>query len=481
MADTQLTVGDVIAGKYRIESTIGEGGMGTVLAAVDEQLERPVAIKLLLAEHLANPEVKARFLREARAAVKIGSEHVARVYEVGTLPSGAPFMVMERLRGSDLASVLEREGPLQVRDATLFVIQACEAIAEAHAAGIVHRDLKPANLFLARLADGSSSIKVLDFGISKVIAKDQASSQLSLTQTRALLGSPLYMAPEQLRTPRDVDQRCDIWAMGSILYELLAGTPPFNAETLPQVTAQILLEAPAPLAERRRDVPAELEQVIVRALSKKPEERQGSIGEFALALVPFASRRARVTMERIAGLQRQGGMSGLELPPSMAPAAAPAMETTTLSATGTAWGSTEPGGGSVKARTKRVALGAAALLAVLGLVGTLAAVGGTNDAPSKLSRSTAMTRLAARPPLARATEPAVTSESPAPANPPPEAPEAPSAPAPSSSADGVAAPRPAPTRRITARPQRRPRKAQARTARSQTAVTDLRKQYGDRE
>src|SRR5580692_1093404 len=215
-----VSEGDLLAGKYRVERVLGAGGMGIVVAARHEQLDQMVAIKFVRDEALDNEEAVQRFLREARAAVKLKSEHVARVLDVGKLDSGAPYMVMEYLEGNDLGHILTEQGPMEAAAATDWILQACEAVAEAHAAGIVHRDLKPENLFLTNTVGGTQKIKVLDFGVSKSMGG--ASGELSnLTRTRAMLGSPLYMAPEQMRSSRDVDARADIWALGVVLFQLL--------------------------------------------------------------------------------------------------------------------------------------------------------------------------------------------------------------------------------------------------------------------
>src|SRR5512146_2483854 len=201
--------GDVLAGKYRIDKILGAGGMGVVVAAHHLHLDEKVAIKFLLFEALKNAEVVARFAREARAAVKIKSEHVARVSDVGTLENGSPYMVMEYLEGDDLSHLLAARGRFAVGEAIDFVLQACEAIAEAHVLGIVHRDLKPANLFCIRRADGRLSVKVLDFGISKMntvgaggAASSTGGRDQSMTRTSAIMGSPLYMSPEQLQSSK---------------------------------------------------------------------------------------------------------------------------------------------------------------------------------------------------------------------------------------------------------------------------------------
>jgi serine/threonine-protein kinase len=253
-------------------------------------------------------------MREARAAVKIHSEHIARVIDVNMMPNGSPYMVMEYLHGSDLAHVLQERGKLPLEEATLYVIEACDAIAEAHAYGIVHRDLKPANLFLAKLSDGSSRIKVLDFGISKSITTG-STPDVSLTRTSSMMGSPLYMSPEQIRSTRDVDSRTDIWALGVILYELLTGNLPFAGTSIPELAAKILLEPPIPLSHYRPDLPEELGAVLMRALQKDPNTRYPTAGEFVLDLVPYAPRKARVNVERITKLLTQAGMSSSSLMP----------------------------------------------------------------------------------------------------------------------------------------------------------------------
>src|SRR5262245_15691858 len=237
--------GGILAGKCRIDRVLGQGGMGIVVAAHHLQLDERVAIKFLLPEALANPEAVARFGREARAAVKIKSEHVARVTDVGALPeTGAPYMVMELMRGKDLGAALREQGALPVHLAVEYVLQACEALAEAHAIGIVHRDLKPANLFLTARADGSPCVKVLDFGISKIAAHSGSGSDMGMTRTQSIMGSPLYMSPEQMASARDVDQRSDVWAVGTVLYEIVTGHVPFTGETMPQLCTQILHHEP---------------------------------------------------------------------------------------------------------------------------------------------------------------------------------------------------------------------------------------------
>ncbi|MGK3984291.1 serine/threonine-protein kinase [Sorangium sp. So ce136] len=330
-ADGLVREGQVLAGKYRVERVIGAGGMGVVVAATHLQLEERVAIKLLLPAAARSRTLAERFVREARAAVKVKSEHVARVTDVGTLESGTPYMVMEFLAGSDLSDALRTGGPIPPQAAVEYVLQACEALAEAHAAGIVHRDLKPANLFLTRRADGSPCVKVLDFGISKVAT---GGADPRITDTKAVMGSPLYMSPEQLKSSRDVDARTDIWSLGVILFELLAGEPPFDGATMPQLCVAIMQGVPRPLAAFRADVPPALEAVVLRCLEKTPERRFRDIGELAEALAPFAAGRARISIDRISGISRSSG------PPRPALASGSGMTAPTLVGTSPSWSGT---------------------------------------------------------------------------------------------------------------------------------------------
>ncbi len=297
--------GDVLAGKYRVERVLGKGGMGFVVAAIHTQLQERVAVKFLMPELCQQEEPIARFLREARAAVRIRSEHVARVLDVGVLDDGAPYMVMEYLDGHDLSAELDRRMQLGVPEAIDYVLQACEAIAEAHARGIVHRDLKPANLFLTRRPDGSPLVKVLDFGISKAIVSE-AEAPASLTATQSLLGSPHYMSPEQVRKPKLVDARTDIWSLGVILYELLTGSLPFSAENAMSVLAAVVSDPTPRLRETRPDIPEGVEAVVFRCLSKEPAQRFADVAEFADALAPFAPPSAAPSIKRISGVLRGG-------------------------------------------------------------------------------------------------------------------------------------------------------------------------------
>jgi eukaryotic-like serine/threonine-protein kinase len=306
MQNVPVSVGEVIAGKYKLERVLGQGGMGVVFAAVDRELERRVAIKLLLPEHAENEGAVGRFLREAKAAARIRSEHVVQVYETGRLPAGVPYIVMEFLNGLDLAQKLEERGALPSDEAANYLLEACEALAHAHAAGVIHRDLKPANLFLARHADGTDVLKVLDFGISKL------DSGSALTKSATILGSPYYMSPEQLQTPTDVDARADVWALGVIAYELLSGRRPFDSESLPGLCVSILNSQPAPLSDLVPGTPPGFERFLERCLAKDRTERCQSVAEFAEAISDFApSGKARA--ERVARLLESGPVSSQSL------------------------------------------------------------------------------------------------------------------------------------------------------------------------
>jgi serine/threonine protein kinase len=294
---TQVFPGQILGGKYRVDRVLGAGGMGMVVAATHLQLEERVAIKFLLPEAMGNPEAVARFGREARAAVKIRGEHVARVIDVGSFENGAPYMVMEHLDGRDLSAVITERGALSPAEAVDAVLQACEALAEAHALGIVHRDLKPANLFLTRRPDGTPSVKVLDFGISKVT--NASASDNAMTKTSAIMGSPLYMSPEQMTASRDVDARTDIWAIGVVLYELLAGRAPFRAETLPEICGLILTAAPPAIRNFSPSTPEPLQLAVLRCLEKDRTRRFQSVSEVAQAIAPFGSRATSRSVERI--------------------------------------------------------------------------------------------------------------------------------------------------------------------------------------
>lgn len=307
--------GEVIAGKFRVERILGAGGMGIVVEARDVDLDDRVAIKLLLPAALERPDIVARFRREARAAVKIKSEHIARVIDVGSREDGSPFIVMEYLEGYDLSKPIRKNGRLPIRTAIDYVLQAAEALAEAHVLGIVHRDIKPPNLFLTLRADGSPCIKVLDFGISKVIGGIDTPDgvdvpEATLTQTSVVLGSPRYMAPEQISKPKAVDARADIWGIGTTFYRIVTGRAPYEGNTLPEIFAAILMtpDGPSPIHEHVPDAPPDLDAVIRRCMRINPAERWANIGDLAEALAPFGSPSAKWSAQRIRGILEGAGI-----------------------------------------------------------------------------------------------------------------------------------------------------------------------------
>ncbi len=298
-APAEVEPGQVLAGRYRVERQIGRGGMGVVVAAVHQELEQRVALKFLLPSALENDEAVQRFLREARASVKLRGEHVARVSDVGTLDSGVPYIVMEYLEGHDLGSELKRRGRLPAAEATEYVLQACVGLAEAHGLGIVHRDLKPENMFLTLRPDGSPLVKVLDFGISKNLS---APGEHQLTSSQAVIGSPSYMSPESMRGARLADQRSDIWSLGVVLYELLSGQLPWDGGSFAEICVKIQM-APLPELPPEVEIPGGLAAVIARCLDKTPEARPQSVAELAQALAPFTTPRGRTMVDSICRIQ----------------------------------------------------------------------------------------------------------------------------------------------------------------------------------
>jgi eukaryotic-like serine/threonine-protein kinase len=275
-----LSAGTVLLGKYRVEEILGTGGMGRVVRAAHLYLNQPVAIKILLPNMAENAETVSRFLREGQAAANLKSEHVARVHDVGMLDT-VPYMVMEYLDGNDLNQILRHHGPQSPPIVCDLMLQACEGIAEAHALGIIHRDIKPSNFFITRRPDGSMLLKILDFGISKTPV-----NATELTGAQTVIGTPTYMAPEQMKSGRSADARSDIWSIGIVMYQLLNGRPPFLGESYAELVFKVGADAPQPI---QVPLPAGLGDVIFKCLEKDQRLRQQNVGELARMLAPYAS------------------------------------------------------------------------------------------------------------------------------------------------------------------------------------------------
>jgi serine/threonine-protein kinase len=291
--------GDVLAGRYRIGRRLGEGSMGEVVAAEHLLLKEPVAIKFMTAERCQDEHAIARFLQEARAVRRIQNDHVVRVLDVAVQDDGVPYLVMEYLEGKDLAAMLASSKRVSIRDATTWILEACEGVGEAHRMGIVHRDLKPANLFLREGPNGKPTIKVLDFGISKTTrvapaTLDAGNTEPSarLTGARAILGSPSYMAPEQMDAPQDVDARSDIWSLGVTLFELVTGELPFSGQTILQIYTSIRSGDPDRWRRQLATVPGPLATVIEKCLAVDRNDRFASTAELAAALAPLVTSEA---------------------------------------------------------------------------------------------------------------------------------------------------------------------------------------------
>jgi serine/threonine protein kinase len=338
-----VVLGEVLAGRYRLDALIGRGAMGVVVAALDRRLDISVAIKFLAVTAPDSERALARFVLEARAAARLQSEHVVRVSDVAVHNGVVPYIVMERLVGTDLAALLQKSGPLEVETAVDYVLEACEAVAEAHRIDIVHRDLKPANLFLADRHGGASTLKVLDFGIAKdarLVAQtldvDPLLPAAATTGQKAILGSPFYMSPEQMESSGEVDARTDIWALGVCLFELVTGKPPFTGTSLVQVYARMTAALEPGWCAQWSQFPEGLSDVIERCLKRDRAARYDTVEQFALALAPFGSVRARRSEARIrkAALAARTGMdatlnvvgprSGTPTPPEPLPTPMPA-------------------------------------------------------------------------------------------------------------------------------------------------------------
>jgi eukaryotic-like serine/threonine-protein kinase len=320
--DDPISQGEILGGRYRIERIVAEGGMGVIVAAKHIELEETVAIKFLRPEFASKPEIVGRFAREAKASAKIKSLYTATVLDVGISRERGPYIVMEYLEGEDLESVVQADGRIHYARAVELVMQAGEAIGTAHAAGIIHRDIKPANLFLVKSDQGVPIVKVLDFGVSKTaLTGNVFGGAISLVKTQSLVGSPIYMAPEQVRGNFSGDYRTDVWSLGAVLYELITGETAFTGATVTEICAAVLEASPLPITRRAPEAPEDLSAVIMRCLEKDPERRFPNVAELVVALAPFAPKRARMSVDRVIAVSKSAGILSKDYAPpsSIAP------------------------------------------------------------------------------------------------------------------------------------------------------------------
>ncbi len=307
-SDPTIDVGTVIGGKYTIDALLAQGGMSFVYVARDSSLDERVAIKVLKREFRERNDVLARFVREAKTIRRIQSDHCVKVLEVGLDSDHGPFMVMEFLEGTNLRDILDSTGKLLPRRACELVVQVCDALAAAHANDCVHRDIKPDNIIVLRTGE-LEGVRVLDFGISKhSLTGSVLNHDLSLVSTMSLMGTPLYMSPEQMRSTAGTDGRTDIWAVGAMLYEMLTGRPPFFSESITELCSMVLEDEAAPVSLLEPSVPEALARVVHKCLQKKPADRYQNVGELALELMPFTPRRTRASIERILSVLAAAGV-----------------------------------------------------------------------------------------------------------------------------------------------------------------------------
>ena len=397
--------GDVLAGKYRVERILGIGGMGVVALVNDTELDQKFALKCLLPVASSSDELVNRFLREGRAAVKLKGTHAARVHHAGRFDNGWPYIVMEYLDGHDLRAEIDKgKNEIAIEKAATYVLQAAEGLAEAHALGIVHRDLKPGNLFLTK----SGVVKVLDFGISKNIDPSHATG-LSLTRTEMLLGSPLYMSPEQMRSSKHVDERADIWSLGAIAFELLSGRVPFEADNLAELCFKVAQDDVPKIEALRPEIPPGLALAVMRCLEKDPRKRWTNVAELAAAIEPFAAKSSRGAADRAAALLATSKRPKATVPTPDAPIA-PALAHEQKE---------EKTRGPNKVVLAIVGLAAVTLAAVLGRV-----VGRASDPTATPATTTPALSASAAPPASAPPAPSVEaapalSSTPAAATPPP--------------------------------------------------------------
>ena len=299
----ELEANVVVLGRFRLDRLLGEGGMGVVWAATNTVTLKPTALKFLKPAHAADPRVRARFLREARAACAVRHPNVVEIHDVLELDDGAPVMVMDLLDGETLGHRLDREQSIPLADLVAILLPVVSAVGTAHAHGVVHRDLKPDNIFLVRNADGTQAVCVLDFGIAKMTSADGVDPETGgLTGTGAMLGTPYYMSPEQIFGERDIDHRTDIWALGVILYECIAGARPTQADNIGQIFKIVTTDGIRPLATVAPSVPADVADLVGRMLTRDKALRPSSLREVRAVLEHYGDIRVNTFGDPVAPL-----------------------------------------------------------------------------------------------------------------------------------------------------------------------------------
>jgi serine/threonine protein kinase len=310
-AGTLDIVGQILENRYRVEELIGEGGMGRVYLAEHVDIGKKFAVKVLHPVYGRMPDLVERFRREARAASKIGHPNIVDVTDSGTTDDGSVYFVMEHLQGVELASIIDREGAIDIRRALDISTQVCRALSAAHAAGIIHRDLKPENIFLTSREGTSDFVKVLDFGIAKSSEAEEARAK-KLTSPGMAMGTPEYMAPEQA-AGKTADERCDVYALGAILYEMLTGQAPYQGDNFMEILTRKATTEPPPPRELRDEIPETLEALLMRAMARDPKDRPPSMEALEYELTKcFAGRGAAVA--NILGISHDDSFDSSSIP-----------------------------------------------------------------------------------------------------------------------------------------------------------------------
>jgi eukaryotic-like serine/threonine-protein kinase len=410
--------GQIIDGRYRIDELIGEGGMGKVYLAEHIEIGKRVAVKVLHPSYSRMPDLVERFRREARAASKIGHPHIVDVTDSGTTEDGSVYFVMEYLEGVELGAVIEREGALDMSRALRVATQICRALSAAHAAGIIHRDLKPENVFLTIRDGGADFVKVLDFGIANTTEAEEARDR-RLTSPGMAMGTPEYMAPEQA-AGRPADERCDVYALGAICYEMLTGVPPYQGDNFMEIlTKKATLDPVSPLA-LRSTIPETVSELVMRAMARNPDDRPPSMEAFEYEITKCLAGRGAAVAQILgmttdqnlvahmnpglsvrmfdgAVIGRQTGSPSLSMPPMHPISTPPSMPAffgpggAVAVGGGATLGAGTPVGGGLTAPTPQpfgATARAASHAGVTGVGSGAAALGGVHTAPQNLSFDT---------------------------------------------------------------------------------------------